>query len=343
VTVWYTAPTAIRMLMRSVGAEAPRVRPLGAALRRQRRRAAQSRGGRLWGEEAFGLPFHDNWWQTETGGIMIANFAARRSSRARWACRCRASRRRSCAVTTTRSGSSSTGRRRGDDPWWRASWRCEGLALDDARLPPRWRSATPSASPAAGISPATSPSATPTATSGSSGRADDVIKSAGHLIGPFEVESALMEHPAVAEAAVIGKPDDGRRRGGQGLRRAQARLRLDPEALRKELIGHARKRSAPRWRPRRSTSAPTCPRPAPARSCAGSSRRASWACRKATSRRWKATRNERKVHLDPRPRPAARRCCASAASRRSAPSSIRPEDPRLPAPLRRRGGGGGRA
>ncbi|MFE1785632.1 acetate--CoA ligase, partial [Streptomyces sp. NPDC059506] len=40
------------------------------------------------------------------------------------------------------------------------------------------------------------------------GRADDVIKSAGHLIGPFEVESALMEHPAVAEAGVIGRPDE---------------------------------------------------------------------------------------------------------------------------------------
>ena len=39
------------------------------------------------------------------------------------------------------------------------------------------------------------------------GRADDVIKSSGHLIGPFEVESVLMEHPAVAEAGVIGKPD----------------------------------------------------------------------------------------------------------------------------------------
>jgi acetyl-CoA synthetase len=39
------------------------------------------------------------------------------------------------------------------------------------------------------------------------GRADDVIKSAGHLIGPFEVESALLEHPAVAEAAAIGTPD----------------------------------------------------------------------------------------------------------------------------------------
>ena len=40
------------------------------------------------------------------------------------------------------------------------------------------------------------------------GRSDDVIKSAGHLIGPFEVESALVAHPAVAEAGVIGVPND---------------------------------------------------------------------------------------------------------------------------------------
>ncbi|MGH7417320.1 MAG: AMP-binding enzyme, partial [Candidatus Rokuibacteriota bacterium] len=39
------------------------------------------------------------------------------------------------------------------------------------------------------------------------GRADDVIKSAGYRIGPFEVESAILRHPAVAEAAVVGKPD----------------------------------------------------------------------------------------------------------------------------------------
>ncbi len=39
------------------------------------------------------------------------------------------------------------------------------------------------------------------------GRADDIIKTAGHMVGPFEVESALLEHPAVAEAGVIGKPD----------------------------------------------------------------------------------------------------------------------------------------
>ena len=40
------------------------------------------------------------------------------------------------------------------------------------------------------------------------GRADDIIKTAGHMVGPFEVESALMEHPAVAEAGVIGVPNE---------------------------------------------------------------------------------------------------------------------------------------
>ncbi|PYM16424.1 MAG: hypothetical protein DMD81_12540 [Candidatus Rokuibacteriota bacterium] len=39
------------------------------------------------------------------------------------------------------------------------------------------------------------------------GRADDVIKSAGYRISPFEVESTILRHPAIAEAAVVGKPD----------------------------------------------------------------------------------------------------------------------------------------
>ena len=73
------------------------------------------------------------------------------------------------------------------------------------------------------------------------GRADDVIKSSGHLIGPFEVESALMEHPAVAEAGVIGKPDP---MAGEIVK---AFVALKPgftpsEALRRDLLGHARKR-----------------------------------------------------------------------------------------------------
>ncbi|HEX9180145.1 MAG TPA: acetate--CoA ligase, partial [Burkholderiales bacterium] len=73
------------------------------------------------------------------------------------------------------------------------------------------------------------------------GRADDVIKSAGHLIGPFEVESALMEHPAVAEAGVIGKPDPV---VGEAVK-AFVSLKqgyAESEELRMDLLGHARKR-----------------------------------------------------------------------------------------------------
>jgi acetyl-CoA synthetase len=74
VTVWYTAPTAIRMLMKG-GPELARHDLSAPALHRQRGRAAEPGGGAL-GPRALGLPFHDNWWQTETGGIMIANFAS---------------------------------------------------------------------------------------------------------------------------------------------------------------------------------------------------------------------------------------------------------------------------
>ena len=73
------------------------------------------------------------------------------------------------------------------------------------------------------------------------GRKDDVIKTSGHLIGPFEVESVLMEHPAVAEAGVIGKPDP------VALEVVKCFVSLkhgfEPsEALRKEILAHARKR-----------------------------------------------------------------------------------------------------
>ncbi len=81
------------------------------------------------------------------------------------------------------------------------------------------------------------------------GRADDVIKSAGHLIGPYEVESALLEHPAVADAAAIGVPDAT---VGEIVK---AFVALKPgappsEELRMELLGHARRRLGPAVAPR---------------------------------------------------------------------------------------------
>ena len=81
------------------------------------------------------------------------------------------------------------------------------------------------------------------------GRADDVIKSAGYRIGPFEVESALMEHPAVIEAAVVGKPDPVR---GQVVKAfvVLRRNQVPSEDLRRELQDHCKRATAPYKYPR---------------------------------------------------------------------------------------------
>jgi acetyl-CoA synthetase len=81
------------------------------------------------------------------------------------------------------------------------------------------------------------------------GRADDVIKSSGHLVGPFEVESALMSHPAVLEAGVIGKPDPI---AGAVIK---AFVALKPgfapsDALARELLGFARTKLGPAVAPK---------------------------------------------------------------------------------------------
>jgi acyl-coenzyme A synthetase/AMP-(fatty) acid ligase len=81
------------------------------------------------------------------------------------------------------------------------------------------------------------------------GRNDDVIISAGYRIGPFEVESALLAHPAVAEAAVVAAPDDER----GSVVRAVVVLRAGhapSDVLARELQGHVRERTAPYKYPR---------------------------------------------------------------------------------------------
>jgi acetyl-CoA synthetase len=73
------------------------------------------------------------------------------------------------------------------------------------------------------------------------GRTDDVIKTSGHLIGPFEVESVLMEHKAVAEAGVIGKPDPVALEVVKAFVSLKDGYEATPE-LRRELLGFARTR-----------------------------------------------------------------------------------------------------
>ncbi|MEQ1829366.1 MAG: acetate--CoA ligase, partial [Pirellula sp.] len=200
VTVWYTAPTAIRTLMRS-GAELAREYDLTSV------RFAASVGeplnpeGVVWGLDAFGLPFHDNWWQTETGGIMIANFA---SMEVRPGSMGRPLPGIEVALVETREDGSvveikepnvqgELALRLGWPSMFRGYW----------NEPERYRKCF------ANDLYLTGDLAKRDADGyyWFVGRKDDVIKTSGHLIGPFEVESVLMEHPAVAEAGVIGKPD----------------------------------------------------------------------------------------------------------------------------------------
>ena len=195
VTVWYTAPTAIRMLMKA-GNEIPEKYDLSSLRYINSVGEPLNPEGVIWGTEVFGQPIHDNWWQTETGAILIANYAAmpvRPGSMGRPI----------PGIVPTILDDNYDEAPVGEEgalairPGWpsmfhtywknqemynskfRKGWYITG---DRARMDEDgyfWFV----------------------------GRTDDVINTAGHLVGPFEVESALIEHPAVAEAGVIGKPD----------------------------------------------------------------------------------------------------------------------------------------
>ena len=121
------------------------------------------------------------------------------------------------------------------------------------------------------------------------GRVDDVIKKAGHRLGSSEIESALVSHPAVAEAAVIGKPDDVKgesikafvilKTGHEALGRPEDRNSSTTCARRS-----ARSRSRTNW-----TSCRACRRPAVARSCAATSRRRNSASPPVIFRHWRSS------------------------------------------------------
>ena len=241
VTIWYTAPTAIRMLMRA-GAELAREYDLS------RLRFIASVGEPLnpeavrWGVEAFGQAIHDNWWQTETGGIMVANYASMPVAPGSMGKPLPGI----DVAIVTREGE---GVRVIDEP------RVEGELAVRAPWPSMFRTYLGQPERYAACFRDGWYLSGDLAERDADGylwfigRADDVIKSAGHLIGPFEVESALLEHPAVAEAGVIGKPDEV----AGNIIKAFVALRPghEPsEALRRELIGHARERLGPAVAPR---------------------------------------------------------------------------------------------
>lgn len=240
VTVWYTAPTAIRRLMRLGGT--PRddhdldalrfVCSVGEPLNPE---------AVVWGEEALGLPIHDNWWQTETGGIMIANLPAldiKPGSMGRPLPGVEAEivKRLNGHVRPADVGEEGElAIRKGWPSMFRGylheRGRYEKCFVDDWYLTGDlarkdedgyfWFV----------------------------GRADDIIKTSGHMVSPFEVESALMEHEAVAEAGVIGIPDTV---AGELVK---AFVSLNPgyeptEDLQLELLGFARTKLGPAVAPK---------------------------------------------------------------------------------------------
>jgi acetyl-CoA synthetase len=240
VTVWYTAPTALRMLMRA-GADVVQGYDLSAL------RHVCSVGEPLnpevvvWAQQTFQRPVLDNWWQTETGAIMISNrpdLPVRPGSMGlplpgvEAAVLARDERGEviveDCEVAELGPGGTGElalrpgwpsmfrtylGEQARYERCFAGGWYLTGDLVRRDEDGYFWFV----------------------------GRGDDVIKSAGHLIGPFEVESALMEHPAVAEAGVIGKPDPV---AGEVVK-AFVTLRdgvAPSEDLRREIVAFGRRR-----------------------------------------------------------------------------------------------------
>lgn len=234
VTVWYTAPTAIRMLL-AAGDDLARKYDLSSL------RHLASVGEPLnpepikWGLRVIGLPFHDTWWQTETGGILIANYPCldiKAGSMGKPMPGITA------AIVSDEGkvlGPGQEGNLAIKPGWpsmmakiWRrpkkyASYFLKGWYISGDRA---FRDKD--------------------GYFWFIGRADDVIKTSGERVGPFEVESALVAHPDVIEAGVIGKPDPLRgeiikafvklRPGVKGTETFKKELQ---KFIKKDLAGHA--------------------------------------------------------------------------------------------------------
>lgn len=199
VNIWYTAPTAIRRLMRM------NIKPR-EQYNLESLRLILSVGEPLhaeavhWGEKMFGMPILDNWWQTETGGIMISNY---RGMTVKPGSMGKPLPGIEAAVADISGNDFSILTEPGKDGHlvlkrgWPSMFR--GYLHEEERYRKCFHDDWYISGDLANIDE--------DGYFWFVGRADDIIKTSGHMVGPYEVESALMEHPAVAEAAVIGKPD----------------------------------------------------------------------------------------------------------------------------------------
>jgi len=249
ISVWYSAPTAIRLLMRE-GTDAARKYDLSSL------RHLASVGEPLnpeavhWSREAFGLPFHDTYWQTETGCIVISNYPGMPIKPGSMG---RPFPGITAAILDPKSHVpvAETGRVGliGLKPGWpsmiRGYWQNpEGYAK---KFEKGWY--------------VTGDRATRDADGyfWFVGRDDDVINTGGHLVGPFEVESALLEHPAVAESAAVAKPDPVNMEVVKAFVTLKKGFSPGPE-LELEIMNFVRKRLSPIAMPQEIAFVETLPR-----------------------------------------------------------------------------------
>lgn len=241
VNIWYTAPTAIRRLMRM------EIDPL-KNFKLDNLRLILSVGeplhaeGVIWGKEKFGISILDNWWQTETGGIMIANYA-------------------SMQVKPGSMGKPLPGVQiaiaevEGKELKLISEPNVQGHLVLKKGFPSLFRTYLHEEERYKKCFMGDWYLSGDLAQVDEDGyfwfigRADDIIKTSGHMVGPFEVESTLMRHPAVAEAAVIGKPEPSI---GE-LVKAFVVLKKGHEAnseMKMDIMGFARKELGPAVAPK---------------------------------------------------------------------------------------------
>jgi acetyl-CoA synthetase len=212
VTVWYSAPTAIRSLMRD-GEELAADYDLSSLRHLASVGEPLNAEAVVWSEKTYGLPFHDTFWQTETGAIMIANYPGMEIKPGSMG---RPFPGIEAGILDLKTNEPLTEPNQvgliAFRPGWPSMFRAylnepEKYASRFVGAP---EGATPDELRTSGDLWYVSGDRSSVDADGYFwfvGRDDDVINTGGHLVGPFEIESALVEHDAVAEAAAVGKPD----------------------------------------------------------------------------------------------------------------------------------------
>ncbi|HEY5536881.1 MAG TPA: acetate--CoA ligase [Ignavibacteria bacterium] len=197
ITVWYSAPTAIRSLMKE-GDEIVKKFDLSNLRHLASVGEPLNAEAVIWSEKVFGIAFHDTFWQTETGSIMVSNYPGMKIKPGSMG-------KPFPGITATvvdlktflplekRGVVGMIAAKPGWPAMFRTYWNNE--ITYQGKFKNGWYLCGDRAS------------IDEEGYYWFVGRDDDVINTAGHLVGPFEIESALLEHHAVAESAVVGKPD----------------------------------------------------------------------------------------------------------------------------------------